>query len=349
MKVSVNRKVATAAAIVCAAFLTVSFVRPAISETLNLSSYLTVKHWLLSQVLTQWAKDVEEATGGEIEINILATALGKPEAHFDIARDGIADLTLAVPGYTPGRFTLTTVSSLPGVGNTAESAGGALWRMLDQFPEVKKEFEGVVPLAFISTTAFQFWTSKRRIHQFDDFTGLKMLAAGGSIIDVVRGLGAQPVALAVGEAYLSISNGVLDGVLFTTNGIDALKLSRVIKYGIRIPGGFAKAPILLAMNPDKFKSLSKKNQDILMRLSGEKLSRLAGRVWEDKDQVSLENIREAGVTVAEAAPTMRKGINGAIDSAIEKWLADVQKERNYDARPLLAAFRKETENIEADN
>ena len=138
-KASVKRNFVTVTAIACAAIVMISLARPvAAAETLVLSSYLTVKHWLVSQVLTQWAKDVEKETGGDIKINILATALGKPAAHFDIARDGVADITLAVPGYTPGRFTLTMVSTLPNVGNNAESVGGAMWRMLDQVPEEKR-------------------------------------------------------------------------------------------------------------------------------------------------------------------------------------------------------------------
>lgn len=176
-----------------------------------------------------------------------------------------------------------------------------------------------------------------------------MHISGGTIVDTTRALGAIPVALSTREAYQTISNGVVDGIIFTTNGIDAFKLAKVISYGTRIPGGFMKGPILLAMNPAKFNSLSKKNQDALMRVSGEKLSRLGGAVWEGKDDVSVQNLRKAGVTVDEAAPALRNQIDGAIDSAIEKWLADVKEKRNFDARSLLAAFRTETKNIEAGN
>ena len=347
---SVKRKFVTTAAFACVAIMMVTLARPvAAAETLVLSSYVTVKHWLVSQILTNWAKEVEKETNGEVKIDILASALGKPAAHFDMARDGIADITLSVPGYTPGRYLLTMVGSLPNVGNNAESVAGAMWRMLDQFPQVKKEFDGVVPLALFSTTGLQFWTSKRHIQKFGDFSGLKMHVSGGIIIDVAKGLGATPVPQPTATAYQTISNGVVDGIVFTTNGVDAFKLSKVISYGTRIPGGFMKAPILLAMNPAKFNSLSKKNQDALMRVSGEALSRRGGKTWEGKDDVSVKNLRNAGVTVDEAAPGLRKQIDGAIDTAIGKWLKAATEKRSFDARPLLAAFRTETKNIEAGN
>src|SRR5215470_20023514 len=47
-----------------------------------------------------WADDIEKASGGTIKSTIFPSEqLGKAFDHYDMARDGIADLTYVSPGY----------------------------------------------------------------------------------------------------------------------------------------------------------------------------------------------------------------------------------------------------------
>ena len=39
--------------------------------------------------------------------------LGKAFDHYDMARDGIADITYVSPGYQPGRFPIIAAGNLP--------------------------------------------------------------------------------------------------------------------------------------------------------------------------------------------------------------------------------------------
>ena len=264
-----------------------------------------------------------------------------------MARDGVADITLSVPAYTPGRYALTMVGSLPNVGISAESVSGGLWRVYEKFPDMQKEFEGVKPLAIFTTTGLQFWNTKRPIQKMGDFRGLKMHVAGSVVSDVASALGATPVPRSTAEAYQTISSGVVDGIIFTVNGIPAFKLQKILSYGTLFPGGFSKAPILLAMNPGKFNGLPKATQDAIMRVSGEKLSRHIGKVWDGKDIPALEAVRKAGVKVTDAEPALATQITAAAEQAIDKWLANVKQKRGVDGRPFLAAFRAETKKIDA--
>ena len=52
-----------------------------------------------------WAADIEKASGGTIKVAVFPSEqLGKAFDHYDMARDGIADVTYVNPGYQPGRF-----------------------------------------------------------------------------------------------------------------------------------------------------------------------------------------------------------------------------------------------------
>ena len=81
--------------------------------TLTVSSWLPPKHVIVAEMLMPWAESVEEATEGRVKIKVLPKALGKPPAHFDIARDGLADITYGIHGYQPGRFVLNSTAEVP--------------------------------------------------------------------------------------------------------------------------------------------------------------------------------------------------------------------------------------------
>jgi TRAP-type C4-dicarboxylate transport system substrate-binding protein len=301
----------------------------------------------MSETLTQWTKDVERETKGQVKINMLATSIGKPEVQFDTARDGVSDIGLAVAGYTPGRFVLTNIGALANVGANAESISGALWRVHEKFPEMQKEFEGVRALCVFVTTGLQMWNNKRYVETFNDYKGIKLHVSGGIIADMATALGAAPVTQPTATAYESVANGVTDGITMTINGIQAFKIDKIVKYGTVFPGGYSRAPIILVMNQAKFNGLSKENQAILLKVSGEKLARHIGKIWEEKDLVSLKEVKELGVKVNELKGDLLKQTNAAADQVTEKWLAEVKEKRSYDGREFLKVFRDETKKIES--
>src|SRR5258708_34314238 len=60
-----------------------------------------------------WAADIEKASGGTIKTPVFPSEqLGKAVDHYDMARDGIADITYVNPGYQPARFPIPAAGQL---------------------------------------------------------------------------------------------------------------------------------------------------------------------------------------------------------------------------------------------
>ena len=60
-----------------------------------------------------WAADIEKASGGTIKATIFPSEqLGKAFDHYDMARDGIADVTYVNPGHQPGRFPIIAAGQI---------------------------------------------------------------------------------------------------------------------------------------------------------------------------------------------------------------------------------------------
>ena len=80
---------------------------------LKVSIWLPPAHPLVPAT-KDWVADIEKASGGTIKGTVFPSEqLGKAFDHYDMARDGIADVTYVNPGYQPGRFPLIAAGQLP--------------------------------------------------------------------------------------------------------------------------------------------------------------------------------------------------------------------------------------------
>ena len=90
---------------------------------------LKLSHWVppshpLQKALEEWGADVEKESGGTIHYKVFpAQQLGKAFDHYDMARDGIADLTYINPGYQPGRFPIIAAGELPFTAQLRQASG----------------------------------------------------------------------------------------------------------------------------------------------------------------------------------------------------------------------------------
>ena len=67
---------------------------------LKFAHWLPAQHALAKTGFEPWAKSVEAASKGSIKVAVFpAQQLGKAPDHYDMARDGIADMTWVNPGY----------------------------------------------------------------------------------------------------------------------------------------------------------------------------------------------------------------------------------------------------------
>src|SRR5882757_2065370 len=99
------------------ALLLAASVKPAFAQEKTFE--LKLSHWVpashpLQKALEDWGASVEKASGGTITYKVYhAQQLGKAFDHYDMARDGIADVTYVNPGYQPGRFPIAAAGQIP--------------------------------------------------------------------------------------------------------------------------------------------------------------------------------------------------------------------------------------------
>jgi len=105
----------TAIALLLAAAVAVFGAIPASSaekQTLRMAYWAGPSHQMV-QTLAAWIKTIEEASGGNLTVEVDKAALAKMEGQYDLIRNGVRDLVWAVPGYTVGRFDVLQGAELP--------------------------------------------------------------------------------------------------------------------------------------------------------------------------------------------------------------------------------------------
>ncbi len=91
------------------------------------SNWLPPTHHVVTEMIQPWAADVEKATEGRVKIQVLP-ALGAPPAHFDLVKNGVADIAFSVHAYTPNRFKFTEMGERPFTTAHAVVNSLAYWR-----------------------------------------------------------------------------------------------------------------------------------------------------------------------------------------------------------------------------
>src|SRR5207244_8378497 len=112
------------------ALLLAAALTPALAQEKTFE--LKISHWVpashpLQKSLEDWGAAVEKASGGTIKYKVFPSQqLGKAFDHYDMARDGIADVTYISPGYQPGRFPIIDAGNLPFMMSNAKGGSQAL-------------------------------------------------------------------------------------------------------------------------------------------------------------------------------------------------------------------------------
>ena len=144
---------------------------------LKFAYWMSTKHSLHS-VFEKYANEVKALTNGRVEITLYpGGALGGPRQQWDMAVGGIADISFFMPGYTAGRFPLTSVFDLPLLlGGTSTVNTAIAQPVFEKYLE--QEYKEAKILFFFVSEPFTFHTSKKQINSMADVKGLKFRTSG---------------------------------------------------------------------------------------------------------------------------------------------------------------------------
>ncbi|TFZ04780.1 TRAP transporter substrate-binding protein [Ramlibacter rhizophilus] len=318
----------------------------AVSAPAGAQTVLTTSSWVppthaLTVAQKEWCDLVEKNSKNKIKCNHLPRAVAAPPGTFDAIKNGLADVSFTVHGYTPGRFTLTQMAEFPFLGDAAEPMSVAFNKVAMQHPEFLKEHEGVKVLAFFTHGPGIVFNTKRPVTKLEDLQGLKWRVGGGMVNEISKTLGMNVTLKPAPESYELLSGGVMDGTLFPAESIESFKLGPLIKHATTFPGGLYNTSFVFMMNPAKYDKLSPEEKKAVDDASGEVAARLIGKHWDRVDQAAMKSMEANKVQVIKADQKLVGDVKSRTKALEERWAKEAEGKGLKNAEKVLADFRAE--------
>ncbi|GAA2566681.1 TRAP transporter substrate-binding protein [Mycolicibacterium diernhoferi] len=253
----------------------------------------------LADMLLAFAEEVENELGDSVDITVqTGGAIGDEEAVLQGLRAGAIDVA-AVSGSVANLDPTFTIMDMPFLFTDRETVAEFLDGPYgDELSESLVETIGARVLGFGENGFRQITNSKRPIVTSSDLTGLKIRVPGNPArVALFEALGAAPTQIDIGEAYLALDQGVLDGQENPLKVIDAFSFYEKQPYLSLTSHIYS--PVYLAMNEDTWQGLSPEVQQGLEKAAAAAAatSRAAGA---EADEELLSKFEAAGVQVNEA-------------------------------------------------
>lgn len=226
-----------------------------------------------SAALLHFIDLVNKKSEGKVQIRwIGGPELIKGPNQLDALSRGTVDIVNASPDYFFGEVPAGAIMEMgvPAGVCTFQSEyrvfHSGIWQLLDKIYQKKANAKvlGYTP-PFLP---FYIWTARKKITKPEDLARLTVRTFGGCTDVLVKALGGSPVRIASGEVYLALKTGTVDGALRSAVALEKTNEWEVLHYGLDFPIAI-RGGSYLWMNLDKWNSLPKNIQDLLLECQSE--------------------------------------------------------------------------------
>jgi len=312
----------------CAAVLVGALAATGAASAQEKTFDLKISHWVppshpLQKSLEEWGASVEKESGGTIHYKVYpAQQLGKAFDHYDMARDGIADLTYINPGYQPGRFPIIAAGELPFLMSNAKGGSQALDVWYRKY--AAKEMKDVkFCLAFVHDPGAIHSVSKK-VMVPSDIKGMKIRPAQGTIAEFVRLLGGTNVQAAAPEVRDVLARGVADAVTFPWGSIVLFGIDKVTKHHLEMP--LYTTTFALVFNKAKYDAMSARQKKAIDDHCNSEWAEKIAAPWADFEHAGIAKIKaEPGQDVYSITPAQVAEWRKAAAPLEDKWAQGAKK------------------------
>ncbi|MGB7257483.1 MAG: TRAP transporter substrate-binding protein [Pseudolabrys sp.] len=313
----------------CAAVCAVALAGAASTASAQDKTFeLKLSHWVppshpLQKALEDWGASVEKDSGGTIKYKVYpAQQLGKAFDHYDMARDGIADLTYINPGYQPGRFPIIGAGELPFLMTNAKGGSQAIDAWYRKY--AAKEMKDVkFCLAFVHDPG-AFHSTKKKIMVPSDIKGMKIRPAHATMATFVTMLGGTNVQAAAPEVRDVLEKGVADAVTFPWGSVPLFGIDKVTKYHLDMP--LYVTTFAFVFNKDKYNQMSASQKKVIDNHCTNEWALRIAAPWADFEHAGIAKIKaEAGQEVDEPSAAQVAEWKKAAQPLEAKWAENAKK------------------------
>ena len=228
-------------------------------EKMTLAHWVPASHPLQKLGMQPWTKAITDATQGRITFEFYPAAqLGAAADHYDMARDGIADIGFINPGYQPGRFPILAAAELPFHFANAKGAVRGLTEWYKAYAD--KEMSDVYFCMALTHDPGTFH-GRERILVPEDLRGKKVRPANATEGRFVNLLGGASVQVSAPESLELLANGGADATQSPWESLNICGVEPILNHHLDIP--LYPSSNAFVINKGKLASLSPEDRKVV--------------------------------------------------------------------------------------
>lgn len=267
-------------------------------------------------------KEVEKRTNGKVKIKAYpASSLGKVFDSLELLKSQTADIAMFPPIFDKF-LRISGIYAVPTLQFQNRGVCQEVALALFKKGLLTKEYEdaGIKPMFWLGTDPVGF-VFKKKITTLEELQKLKMRTPPGMTGKALEALNVSVVSLPVGEVYMALSRGVVDGMTAMAGSFVSMKLYETTKYWLDLPmGGGA---MIIAMSKKSWDKLPPDVQKIWEEVNMETMSYFDQEL-NKKFGDWREWVKSFGVEVYELSPKEAKRWYKMVEGVEDEWVSTAE-------------------------
>lgn len=322
--------------------LAASILACAPSQAQDKTVEMRFSHWVptahpMHAAAVAWAESIGKASNGTIKISIFpAQQLGKAFDHYNMARDGIVDISHVNPGYEPGRFPIVAAVELPFLFSNSKQGSAALDAWYRRY--AGNEMKDVRYCLAFAHDPGSFHFTKKKVVVPTDMAGIKFRPPNAVIASWMRSLGATNVQASAPEMRDVLEKGVAEGAGSPWGSMGLFGVDKVTFFHIDAPIYISEQ--VWVLNKAKYDQLSPAQKKVMdEHCSSEHALKIASP-WADFESAGKAKLQaQAGQEVYPLTPEQLAAWRKSAEPIVDAWEADVKK-AGGDPKAILEDLKK---------
>ncbi len=285
-----------------------------------------------SVTLTEFANDVDKATGGKLKITVHpgASLFKAPEIKRAV-QGGQAQAGEILLANFANEWPIYAADGMPFLADSYDEAM-KLYKAQKPLLEKKLAADGMMLLYAVAWPPQGIY-SKKLINSAADLKGIKWRAYSPATARIAELVGAQPVTVQAAEVSQAFATGVAESMMSSgSTGADT-KLYEHVKYWYDTQAWLPKDAVIV--NKKAFDALDKPTQDALLKAAAD--AEVRGWAASKKTNTeSLEKLKAGGMQIVQPSAQLKADMKKVGETMLAEWLAKAGDE----GKALVDAFRK---------
>jgi TRAP-type C4-dicarboxylate transport system substrate-binding protein len=282
--------------------------------------------------LTQFAADVDKASGGKLKITLHPNAaLFKAPEIKRAVQGGQAQIGEILLVNYQNEWALFGADGVPFLADSYEGAM-KLYRAQKPFLEKKLGEQGMMLLYSVAWPPQGIYT-KKTLNSAADMKGLKWRAYSPATARIAELVGAQPVTVQQAELSQAMATGVIDSYMSSgSTGFDT-KTYEHIKNWYDTQAWLPKNAVIV--NRAAFNALDKPTQDALLKAAADAETR-GWAASRKANTETLDKLKANGMQILQPPAQLRSDMQKVGETMTKEWLDKAGPE----GQQLVDAYRK---------